>query len=54
MRLRATLLAATMLAFAAPALAGPAEDFQKLQDEYWAATLRRRADCSRPRSGSGL
>jgi uncharacterized protein (DUF885 family) len=40
MRIRTTLLAATMLAFAAPALAGPVEDFQKLQDDYWAATLR--------------
>jgi len=40
MHLRTTLLAATMLALAAPALAGPVEDFQKLQDEYWAATLR--------------
>jgi len=40
MHLRKTLLAATMLAFAAPVLAGPVEDFQKLQDDYWAATLR--------------
>ncbi len=40
MRIRTTLLAATMLAFAAPALAGPAEDFTKLQDDYWATTLR--------------
>ncbi len=40
MRIRTTLLAATMLALAAPALAGPGEDFQKLQDDYWAATLR--------------
>jgi uncharacterized protein (DUF885 family) len=29
-----------LLAVAAPALAGPAEDFQKLQDDYWAATLK--------------
>ena len=42
MRLRTTLLAATMLALATPALAGPTEDFQKLQDDYWAATLRTR------------
>ncbi|HYC96265.1 MAG TPA: DUF885 domain-containing protein [Sphingomicrobium sp.] len=40
MRLHRQLLAATMLAIASPALAGPAEDFQKLQDDYWAATLR--------------
>ena len=40
MHFRQTLLAATLLALAAPALAGPAEDFQKLQDDYWAATLR--------------
>ncbi|MDP9424395.1 MAG: DUF885 domain-containing protein [Pseudomonadota bacterium] len=40
MRLHRQLLAATMLAVAAPTLAGPVEDFHKLQDEYWAATLR--------------
>jgi len=40
MRRRHSLLAATMLALSAPAFAGPAEDFQKLQDDYWAATLR--------------
>src|SRR4249919_4163955 len=40
MRIHHTLLAATMLALAAPALAGPAEDFQKLQDDYWAALLK--------------
>jgi uncharacterized protein (DUF885 family) len=34
------LLAATMLALSAPALAGPVEDFRKLQDDYWAATLK--------------
>jgi uncharacterized protein (DUF885 family) len=34
------MLAATMLAVSAPALSGPTEDFQKLQDEYWAAYLR--------------
>jgi len=40
MRHRYTLLAATMLTLAAPAFAGPVEDFRKLQDEYWAATLK--------------
>ena len=40
MRPRNLLLAATMLAVAAPALAGPAEDFQKLQDDYWATLLK--------------
>src|SRR4029453_5464089 len=40
MHLHHKLLAATMLALAAPALAGPAEDFQKLQDDYWAALLK--------------
>jgi len=40
MHLRKTLLAATMLALTTPALAGPAEDFQRLQDEYWAAALK--------------
>ncbi len=40
MRTRTTLLAATMLAFAAPALAGPAEDFKALTDEYWAFVLK--------------
>src|SRR5262245_12213054 len=39
MRLHHKLLAATMLALAAPAFAGPVEDFLKLQDDYWAATL---------------
>src|SRR5262245_38533816 len=37
---RLSLLAATMIAIATPALAGPVEDFQKLQDDYWAAYLR--------------
>jgi uncharacterized protein (DUF885 family) len=37
---RTTMLAATMLAFAVPAAAGPVEDFQQLQDDYWTATLR--------------
>ena len=32
------LLAATSIT--APALAGPVEDFGKLQDDYWAATLK--------------
>jgi uncharacterized protein (DUF885 family) len=40
MRLHRHLLAATMLAAAAPALAGAAEDFQKLQDDYWATVLK--------------
>lgn len=40
MRLHRQLLAAAVLAVATPALAGPTEDFRKLQDEYWAATLR--------------
>ena len=40
MGFRTALLAATMLALATPALAGPAEDFQKLQDNYWAALLK--------------
>ena len=34
------LLAATAIALAAPAFAGPAQDFQKLQDDYWAALLK--------------
>ena len=34
------LLAATAFAFAAPAFAGPVQDFQKLQDEYWATLLK--------------
>ena len=40
MRLRHILLAATVLALAAPALAGPPEDFKALTDEYWAFVLR--------------
>lgn len=40
MRYRTALLAAAAFAFASPALAGPAEDFQKLQDDYWAALLK--------------
>ena len=39
MRVRHLLLAATVLA-AGPALAGPAEDFRNLQDDYWAAALK--------------
>jgi uncharacterized protein (DUF885 family) len=39
MRRIATILAATMLA-ATPALAGPAEDFKQLQDDYWTGFLR--------------
>ncbi|HVF37067.1 MAG TPA: DUF885 domain-containing protein [Sphingomicrobium sp.] len=39
MRLRFLLIAASAL-IAGPALAGPAEDFQKLQADYWAATLK--------------
>jgi uncharacterized protein (DUF885 family) len=34
------LLAAALLASAAPALAGPPEDFKALTDEYWAFTMR--------------
>jgi uncharacterized protein (DUF885 family) len=34
------ILAAAMLASAAPALAGPPEDFKTLTDNYWAFTLR--------------
>jgi len=40
MRLHYQLLVATMLAVTTPALAGPVEDFRKLQDDYWATTLR--------------
>ena len=40
MRLHRHLLAATMLAVAAPVVAGPVEDFRKLQDDYWAAILK--------------
>jgi len=40
MRIRHALLAFTMLAAAAPATAGATEDFQKLQDEYWATMLK--------------
>ncbi len=40
MRTRFLALAATALALAAPASAGPAEDFTALMDQYWAAQLR--------------
>ena len=40
MRFHRHLLAAAILAASAPALSGPTEDFQKLQDEFWAATLK--------------
>ena len=40
MRLHLSIYAATLLAVAAPGRAGPVEDFRKLQDDYWAATLR--------------
>jgi uncharacterized protein (DUF885 family) len=33
-------LAATCMSLAAPALAGPTEDFHALMDQYWAATLK--------------
>src|SRR6187397_214807 len=33
-------LAATCLSIASPALAGPAEDFHQLMDDYWATTLK--------------
>ena len=40
MRLRHMLVAATAIALAAPALAGPTEDFHALMDDYWATTLK--------------
>ena len=40
MRLRNLLLAAAAIIVAAPAWAGPAEDFHALQDSYWAAYLK--------------
>ena len=40
MRRFCLILAAAMLASAAPALAGPPEDFKALTDEYWAFTMR--------------
>ena len=36
MRRLSFALAATCLSLAAPALAGPTEDFKALTDEYWA------------------
>jgi uncharacterized protein (DUF885 family) len=40
MRHRFALLAAAAISFAVPAIAGPAEDFQQLQDDYWATLLK--------------
>ena len=40
MRRRHLLLAATCLALAAPAAAGPTEDFNALTDEFWAFVMR--------------
>ena len=40
MRLHHAFFAATILAFAAPASAGPPEDLEALAAEYWASTLR--------------
>ena len=40
MRLRHIFLAASILATAAPALAGPTEDFKALTDQYWAEAMR--------------
>jgi uncharacterized protein (DUF885 family) len=40
MRHRQILLAATVLAFAAPAVAGPTEDLKALADDYWAFVMR--------------
>ena len=34
------LATAASVAFSAPAIAGPADDFHKLMDEYWAAYLK--------------
>ena len=48
MRRLSVVLAATCLSLAAPALAGPTEDFHALMDEYWATSSRMRL-CSRPR-----
>ena len=39
-KLPLTLIGAVSIALAAPALAGPAEDFKALTDEYWAFVLR--------------
>ncbi len=40
MRRLTLALAATCLSLAAPAFAGPTEDFHTLMDEYWATTLK--------------
>ena len=40
MKLRHVMLAAAAFAFAAPAIAGPPEDFKALTDDYWAFVLR--------------
>jgi len=40
MRRLSIALAATCLSFAAPAIAGPPEDFHQLMDDYWATTLK--------------
>ena len=40
MRFRSLALAAVSLALATPALAGPAEDFHVLMDDYWATYLK--------------
>ena len=40
MRRLTLAFAATCLSIAAPALAGPPDDFKALTDEYWAYTLR--------------
>jgi uncharacterized protein (DUF885 family) len=40
MNMRHVFFAATAMAIAAPALATPAQDFRKLQDDYWAALLK--------------
>ena len=40
MRHRHVLLAATILTLAAPAMAGPPENFKALTDDYWAFVMR--------------
>ena len=54
MRHRHVLLAATILALAAPALAGPPEDFKALTDEYWAFVDARISRPSRRSSASAI
>ena len=39
-KLPLALVGAASIAFAAPALAGPVEDFHRLMDEYWAASVK--------------